>query len=76
MPIMCGGINDEFQSVESDDRIEVVYPYDGKVWATVPNGSADDIDTAVTVPAKRSKRVLGADCPRAAGGICSMTLQI
>lgn len=29
------------------ERIEVEYPYTGEVWATVPNGTAEDVDAAV-----------------------------
>lgn len=41
-------IDGEFQSAESDDRIDIKYPYDGEVWATVPDGDAADIDAAIT----------------------------
>jgi aldehyde dehydrogenase (NAD+) len=30
-----------------DERIDVVYPYDGSVWASVPDGTAADVDHAV-----------------------------
>jgi aldehyde dehydrogenase (NAD+) len=30
-----------------DERIDVVYPYDGSVWASVPDGTAADVDRAV-----------------------------
>ncbi|MFB6122809.1 MAG: aldehyde dehydrogenase [Haloferacaceae archaeon] len=38
------------ESTESsgDGRIEVAYPYDGSVWASVPDGTADDVDRAVS----------------------------
>lgn len=29
------------------DRIDVEYPYDGTPWATVPNGTIEDVDRAV-----------------------------
>lgn len=32
---------------EGDDRAEVEYPYDGEVWATVPQGTRGDVDRAV-----------------------------
>lgn len=30
------------------DTIDVVYPYDGEVWASVPDGTAADVDAAVS----------------------------
>jgi len=30
-----------------EERIDVVYPYDGTVWASVPDGTAADVDRAV-----------------------------
>lgn len=41
-------IDGEFRPAESEDRIEVEYPYNGEMWATVPNGNGANIDTAVT----------------------------
>lgn len=32
----------------ADDRLEVTYPYTGEAWATVPDGTAADVDAAVT----------------------------
>lgn len=40
-------IDGEFVASGSDDRAEVKYPYNGEVWATVPQGTADDVDRAV-----------------------------
>jgi len=40
-------VDGSFQPSESGERIEVAYPYDGTVWASVPRGSAADIDAAV-----------------------------
>jgi len=37
----------EFVAASGEDRIEVDYPYDGTVWATVPEGTAGDVDRAV-----------------------------
>ncbi|AUV84668.1 carnitine dehydratase (plasmid) [Salinigranum rubrum] len=37
----------EFRPSSSDDRINVEYPYDGTVWASVPSGTAEDVDRAV-----------------------------
>ena len=36
-----------FVAAEGDARVEVAYPYDGTVWATVPDGTAADVDRAV-----------------------------
>ncbi|KTG11541.1 carnitine dehydratase [Haloprofundus marisrubri] len=36
------------QSHGSEERIDVEYPYDGSVWATVPASTPDDIDRAVS----------------------------
>jgi aldehyde dehydrogenase (NAD+) len=36
-----------FVAAEDDARVEVAYPYDGTVWATVPDGTAADVDRAV-----------------------------
>jgi acyl-CoA reductase-like NAD-dependent aldehyde dehydrogenase len=41
-------IDGEFVESTGDGRIEVDYPYDGTVWATAPDGTAADIDRAVT----------------------------
>jgi aldehyde dehydrogenase (NAD+) len=40
-------VDGEFVQSTGDDRIEVDYPYDGTVWATVPDGTAEDLDRAV-----------------------------
>lgn len=40
-------IDGESVESESDDRAEVEYPYNGEVWATVPQGTAGDVDRAV-----------------------------
>lgn len=40
-------IDGEFTASESDERVEVSYPYDGTVWATVPAGTRGDVDDAV-----------------------------
>jgi aldehyde dehydrogenase (NAD+) len=40
-------IDGEFVSSESDDRADVTFPYDGEPWATVPLGTAGDVDRAV-----------------------------
>ena len=37
----------EFVPSTGADRIDVDYPYDGSVWATVPEGTAEDVDRAV-----------------------------
>lgn len=42
-------INGEFVDSSDADRFDVAYPYDGSVWATVPDGAADDVDRAVSV---------------------------
>lgn len=41
-------IDGEFRAAENDDRIDVRYPYDGSVWATVPNAGEESVDAAVT----------------------------
>ncbi|MFB6108750.1 MAG: aldehyde dehydrogenase [Haloplanus sp.] len=41
-------VDGEFRSAENGERIEVVYPYDGEAWATVPRGGETDIDRAIT----------------------------
>lgn len=40
-------IDGEFTPSESDERIEVSFPYDSSVWATVPDGNEADIDRAI-----------------------------
>jgi aldehyde dehydrogenase (NAD+) len=40
-------IDGEFRASDGGDRIEVDFPYDGSIWASVPNGTATDIDDAV-----------------------------
>lgn len=40
-------VDGEFVESTGEDRIEVEYPYDGTVWATVPDGTAADVDRAV-----------------------------
>ena len=40
-------VDGEFHEAESGECIEVVYPYDGEVWASVPRGSESDIDRAI-----------------------------
>jgi len=40
-------IDGEYTPSESDERIEVSFPYDGSVWATVPDGTEADVERAV-----------------------------
>lgn len=40
-------VDGEFATSESDERIEVEYPYDGTVWATIPSGTRADVTAAV-----------------------------
>jgi len=40
-------VGGEFRPAESGERIDVVYPYDGEVWASVPRGDEADVDRAV-----------------------------
>lgn len=40
-------VDGQFRASEGEDRIEVSFPYDGTVWATVPNGTETDVDRAV-----------------------------
>lgn len=40
-------VDGAFEESSGDDRIEVEYPYDGTVWATVPAGTVTDVDRAV-----------------------------
>ncbi|MFC6732090.1 aldehyde dehydrogenase [Haladaptatus sp. GCM10025893] len=42
-------VDGRFRASSGDDRIDVSFPYDGTVWATVPDGTAADVDTAVGV---------------------------
>ncbi|MFC7137720.1 aldehyde dehydrogenase [Halobaculum litoreum] len=41
-------IDGEFRESSGEERIDVEFPYDGEVWASVPDGTAADIDDAVT----------------------------
>lgn len=41
-------IDGAFESSSGDETIEVEYPYDGQVWATVPNGTTEDVERAVS----------------------------
>lgn len=40
-------IDGRFETTQTDERIEVSYPYDGSTWATVPQGTPGDVDQAV-----------------------------
>ncbi|WP_251341318.1 aldehyde dehydrogenase [Haloplanus halophilus] len=40
-------VDGAFRPGASGDRIDVSFPYDGTVWATVPRGTATDVDRAV-----------------------------
>ena len=40
-------IDGRFREASTDEYIEVEYPYDGSVWASVPSGTAEDVDDAV-----------------------------
>jgi len=40
-------IDGEFRGSHGDDRIQVEFPYNGEIWASVPDGTAEDIDDAV-----------------------------
>jgi aldehyde dehydrogenase (NAD+) len=40
-------IDGEFQAAEADETIDVDFPYNGEVWARVPNGSSADVERAV-----------------------------
>lgn len=40
-------IDGEFVQSDAEDRIDVEYPYDGSIWATVPAGTENDVDRAV-----------------------------
>lgn len=63
-------IDGEFAASAGEERIEVEYPYTGEVWATVPAGTNDDVDAAMTTarrayenewktaPASKRRRVL------------------
>lgn len=42
-------IDGEFRESQGDNRIDVGFPYNGNVWASVPDGTAEDIDDAVQV---------------------------
>ena len=41
-------VDGEFRASDGDGRIDVEYPYTGEVWATVPDGSAADVEAAVS----------------------------
>ncbi|WP_332898446.1 aldehyde dehydrogenase [Haladaptatus sp. CMSO5] len=40
-------IDGAFRASHGGDRIEVSFPYDGTVWATVPDATEEDVDDAV-----------------------------
>jgi len=40
-------IDGEFNPSEGSERIDVDFPYDGSIWASVPNGTETDVDDAV-----------------------------
>lgn len=40
-------VDGEFVESDNDERIDVEYPYDGEVWASVPSGTATDVDRAI-----------------------------
>ena len=40
-------IDGEFVESTGDDRLEVEFPYNGEVWASVPHGTSEDVDRAV-----------------------------
>lgn len=40
-------INGKFKKSSGDERIKVDFPYDSSTWASVPDGTATDIDDAV-----------------------------
>lgn len=40
-------VDGAFEESSESERIEVEYPYDGTVWATVPAGRPEDVDRAV-----------------------------
>lgn len=40
-------IDGGYIAASDDERIDVEYPYDGSVWASVPAGTASDVDRAV-----------------------------
>jgi len=42
-------IDGGFRKSDGDGSIDVEYPYTGEVWASVPDGTAADVDTAVSV---------------------------
>jgi len=35
------------------ERLDVIYPYTGETWATVPDGAHEDVDAAVTTARRR-----------------------
>lgn len=41
-------IDGEFAESRGTGRIEVEYPYDGEIWASVPQGTEADVDAAVS----------------------------
>ena len=40
-------VDGEFVESSGDERIDVVFPYNGEVWATVPDGTETDVKRAV-----------------------------
>jgi len=40
-------VGGEFVDSTGEERIDVDFPYDGSVWATVPEGTTEDVDRAV-----------------------------
>jgi glyceraldehyde-3-phosphate dehydrogenase (NADP+) len=47
MKMIIGG-----QWVDKDKKIDVIQPYDGSVYDTVPEGTAEDVDKAITIAVK------------------------
>ncbi len=41
-------IGGEFRELSGGERIDIVYPYTGEIWSTVPDGTADDVHAAVS----------------------------
>lgn len=41
-------IDGAFSESDSSERIDVEYPFTGEVWSTVPNGTASNVDKAVS----------------------------
>lgn len=57
-----------FVESTGEDSIDVSYPYDGTVWARVPDGTVEDVNRAVGGTEDLRDRMVGLACQPATGG--------